>query len=72
MDFFIQKENMKNGARKFFQNHCQAEHFLMILDIRFYFDKNIIGLKYKVIMFGLEEKFPTIYKLTSLGLPKPY
>ena len=41
--------------------------------VEFYARKEIIKLKYDLLMFGLEEKLPVTYKaLISIGLPKPY
>ena len=45
----------------------------IIDDIKFYARKDILKLKYSLVMHALEEKTPSIYKvLTSIGLPEPY
>ena len=42
-------------------------------DMKFYARKNILKLKYNLMMFALEEKASAVYKaLTSIGLPEPY
>lgn len=39
-------------------------------DMKFYARKDILKLKYNLIMFALEEKAPVVYKaLTFIGLP---
>ncbi|MGM5483401.1 MAG: hypothetical protein ACQER9_00620 [Nanobdellota archaeon] len=42
-------------------------------DVKFYAKKDNLKLKYNLMMFALEEKYPVVYKaLTSIIFPEPY